>query len=251
MTWQVGPTVLTCQLTWHATIHTDVTIMSCWRHPYPGQSCGSGHLVFGSGYPIRAKKMHGARLDRHLVCACRRVRPCPTSDFNVVFTSGFVSSFSTQWYGQNTILTTFIFEQKSNTTLNHVLWYQLLGIPTGDVLIFAHWRLSTLTQCLTWFGKPFISTGEAISLYRERTRFTTIEEEESHPLFSNSQPHSISLFSVLQWQLLLAALGSPLSPIFLISLVALSLSALSFCCSLSVPIYRLQWKLLLFICQQW
>jgi len=56
---------------------------------------------------------------------------------------------------------------------------------------------------------------------------------------------------VLQWQLLLAALGSPLSPIFLTSLAALSLSALSFCCSLSVPIYRLQWKLLLLICQQW
>jgi len=37
---------------------------------------------------------------------------------------------------------------------------------------------------------------------------------------------------VLQWQLLLAALGSPLSPIFLTSLAALSLSlslSISFC----------------------
>jgi hypothetical protein len=42
----------------------------------------------------------------------RRVRACPTFDFHVIFTSGFVSSSSTQWYGQNTILTTFIFEQK-------------------------------------------------------------------------------------------------------------------------------------------
>jgi hypothetical protein len=45
----------------------------------------------------------------------------PTSNFDAVFTSGFVSSSSTQWYGQNTILTTFIFEQKSNTTSNHKL----------------------------------------------------------------------------------------------------------------------------------
>jgi len=53
----------------------------------------------------------------------RRVRPRMTFDFDAVFTSGFVSSSSTQWYGQNTILTTFIFEQK-NTPLNHMLWYQ-------------------------------------------------------------------------------------------------------------------------------
>jgi len=58
-----------------------------------------------------------------------RVRPCTTSDFDAVFTSGFVSASSTQWCGQNTIVRTFIFEQKSNTPLNHVLWYQLLGIP--------------------------------------------------------------------------------------------------------------------------
>jgi hypothetical protein len=43
---------------------------------------------------------------------CWRVRACPTSNFDAVFTSGFVSSSSTQWQGQNTILTTFIFEQK-------------------------------------------------------------------------------------------------------------------------------------------
>ena len=54
-------------------------------------------------------------------------------------------------------------------------------LKTSDVLIFAHWRLSTLTQYLTWFGKPPTSTGEAIALYRESTRFTTIEEEELSP----------------------------------------------------------------------
>jgi hypothetical protein len=62
-----------------------------------------------------------ARVDSHLVDAWWRVRACQMSHFDVVFTVGFVSSSSTQWYGQNTILTTFIFEQKSNTTLNHVL----------------------------------------------------------------------------------------------------------------------------------
>jgi len=45
-----------------STVHADVTITSCWRHHYPGQPCGSGQLVFGSGQPIRAKKTRGARL---------------------------------------------------------------------------------------------------------------------------------------------------------------------------------------------
>jgi len=70
MMWQVGPTVLTCLLPgrwcgcWHGmpTVHADVTITSCWCHHYPGQPCGSGQLVFGSGQPIRAKKTRGARL---------------------------------------------------------------------------------------------------------------------------------------------------------------------------------------------
>jgi len=87
---------------------------------YSGQSYGSGQLVFGSGQPIRAKKTRVTRGAREQIPR-RRVRTCSTSDFDVVFTSGFVSSSSTQWYGQNTILTTFIFEQKSNTALNLVL----------------------------------------------------------------------------------------------------------------------------------
>jgi len=47
------------------TVHSDVTITSCWHHHYPGQSHGSGQLVFGLGQPIRAKKTRvtrGARL---------------------------------------------------------------------------------------------------------------------------------------------------------------------------------------------
>jgi hypothetical protein len=37
--------------------------------------------------------------------------------------------------------------------------------------------------------------GEAIALYRERTRFTTIEEEESSPLYQLSTSLYFSLFS--------------------------------------------------------
>jgi hypothetical protein len=52
------------------------------------------------------------RLGSLLSSACWRVRACSPSDFDAIFTSGFVSSSSTQWYGKNIILTTFIFEQK-------------------------------------------------------------------------------------------------------------------------------------------
>jgi hypothetical protein len=109
------------------TVHADVTIMLWWRHCYPGQSRGSGRVS-----PLGKEDAWGAsaRVDSHLTGACKRLRLCPTSDFDAVFTSGVISSSFTQWYGQNIILTTFIFGQKSNTTLNHMLWYQLLGIPT-------------------------------------------------------------------------------------------------------------------------
>jgi len=147
MTWLVGPTMLTCQLTgrWHGmpTMYANVIIMSCWHHPYPGKSCGSGHLVFGSGLPFgrRRRVARVWRVGSLFSSACWRVRACPTSKFYAVFTNGFVSSSSTQWYGQNIILTTFIFEQKSNTTLNHKLWYQLLGIPAPHAEWWCLWSL--------------------------------------------------------------------------------------------------------------
>ena len=104
MTWQVGPTVLTCLwqvLTWHAdaTITScwchpgafycanDVIITVCWRHYYPGQPRGSGRLVFGSGQPIRAKKKHvtrGARLRAWTVTSSTR-----EGVFDVRFRRGF------------------------------------------------------------------------------------------------------------------------------------------------------------------
>jgi hypothetical protein len=55
-----------------------------------------------------------------------------------------------------------------------------LGIPTGDVLIVAYWRLSTPTQYLTWFGKPPTSMGE-VNIIRERKREQhRYMEEEDH-----------------------------------------------------------------------
>jgi len=78
----------------------------------------------------RRRMWRVARVASNLIVAWRCVRTFSMSDFDAVFTSGFVSSSFTQWYSQNIILTTFIFEQKSNTTLNHMLWYQLLGIST-------------------------------------------------------------------------------------------------------------------------
>jgi len=96
-------------------------------------------------------------------------------------------------------------------------------------LIFAHWRLSTLTQYLTWFGKPPTSTGEAIALYRKRTRFTTIEEEESSPLYQLSTSFYFSLLSAVMVATA-GCLGSPLSPIFLTSLALHSHFALNKTC---------------------
>jgi hypothetical protein len=95
------------------TVHADVILIRViW---YSGRVCHSGEedawLACGAL----------VRMGNHLSGACWRVRACPTSEFYAVFTSGFVSSSSTQWCGQKIILTTFIFEKKSNTTLNHKL----------------------------------------------------------------------------------------------------------------------------------
>jgi hypothetical protein len=133
-------------LTWHTDCawwcHTYIMLTSSW-HAYCACWCHycvrmtsslSGSVTWVGSTGIRVGSAHpgeedawgaSARVGRRLTGAWWRVRPCLMFDFDVVFTSGFVSSSSTQWYGQNIILTTFIFEQKSNTTLNHKLWYQL------------------------------------------------------------------------------------------------------------------------------
>jgi len=69
--------------------------------------------------------------------------------------------------------------------------------------------------------------GEAIALYRESTRFTTIEEEELSPLWQLSTSLYFSLFSAAM-AATAGCLGSPLSPTFLTSLALLfPLSTLS------------------------
>jgi hypothetical protein len=57
----------------------------------------------------------------------------------------------------------------------------LFGIPTGDVLIVVNWRLSTVIQYLTWFGKPPTFTGEELILLEiDREEITIHMEEEDH-----------------------------------------------------------------------
>ena len=64
----------------------------------------------------------------------------------------------------------FHFWAKNQTPLNHMLWYQLLGNPTGDELIIVRQRRSTQTQYFTWFGKTaYIHRRESI-LFRDWER---------------------------------------------------------------------------------
>jgi len=133
---------LLCMLTSHLhqadvipgmpTVHADITIMSCWCHLYPGQSHGSGQLVFGSGQPIRAKKTRGTH---GRVCArgrmpCRRVMESAAMS-NVRFWRRFHQwlrlglLYTVVWSKHN--FDNFHFWAKSNTPLNHQLWYQFLG----------------------------------------------------------------------------------------------------------------------------
>jgi hypothetical protein len=87
----------------------------------------------------------GARL-----CAWAVTSPArgqfPTSDFDAVFNSGFVSSSSTQWYGQNTIWTTFILSKikhpfKPCALIPIVGEFRHPHARTGGVLIVAHRRV--------------------------------------------------------------------------------------------------------------
>jgi len=112
-------------------VHADITIMSCWRHSYPGQPCGSGQLVFGSGQPIRAKKTRGARLRAWADALpesdgeCGHVRRPILTLFSPV-------ALSRPPLHSGIVKTPFwelSFLSKIKHHLNHQLWYQLLGIP--------------------------------------------------------------------------------------------------------------------------
>jgi hypothetical protein len=80
-----------------------------------GMWVGPSGIRVGSAYPGEedvCDAWHASvRVASNLAGAWRRVMTIPTFDFDVVFNSGFVSSSFTQWYGENTILTNFIFEQ--------------------------------------------------------------------------------------------------------------------------------------------
>jgi hypothetical protein len=90
------------------------------RHPYPGQSSGSSRLVFGSGQLIRAKTgdTRGQQPYRRVTAFPTRFSPVASS--LPPLHSGMVK---TQFWQLSFL------SKKSNTTLNHVLWYQLLRIP--------------------------------------------------------------------------------------------------------------------------
>jgi len=163
---------MTCLMTvrWHGMLTGCwmCILASWWCHPYPGLAHGSGRLVFGSSQLIRVKKTRGARL-----CAWAISTPARDGAWG-----GFQQwlrlflLYTVVWSKHN--FDKFHFWAKSNTPLNHVLWYQLLGILTGDVLIFAQRRLSTLTQYFTWFGKSPTSTGESQCIRgRERVTINT------------------------------------------------------------------------------
>ena len=96
----------------------------------------------------------------------------------------------------------------------------IVGIPTGDVLIIAHWRLSTLTQYLTWFDKSPTSMGEVhIIRYREKN-IIQIHGGGSHPLYSTPISHcchcSPSLFlSSCLLSLTLTHIALQIMPLFI------------------------------------
>ena len=75
------------------------------------------------------------------------------------------------------------------------MWSYVLGIPTGDVVIFPQRRLSTLTQYFTWFGKSLTSTGESHCI-RDRERITTQYMEEEDHIHSNSTLSSYTLLYI-------------------------------------------------------
>jgi len=114
---------------WVLTVYTGIMLMSWWRHPYPGLARGSGRLVFGSGQLIQVKKTRVTRGVR--LCAWAVTSPTREDISDVQFRRGFQQwlrlflLYTVVWLKHN--FDNFHFWAKSNTPLNHVLWYQLLG----------------------------------------------------------------------------------------------------------------------------
>lgn len=110
---------------------------------------------------------------------------------------------------------------------------QLLRIPThvrtDDVLIVTRWRLSTLTQHLTWFDKQFTSTGEFYFI-RDRKKIQYKYMKENNHF---TQTYSQLSFTTAHGSRV-ATFGSPLFSL------DLSRSALFLSLSLSAT-YRQEW----------
>jgi hypothetical protein len=139
MTWQVGPTMRTCQLTgrWHGipTVHADGMLTSWWRHTNPGLAHGSGQLVFGSGQPIWAKKTRvtrGARLCAWSTTPPERDGAC--GHFRRPISTRFSTVASSLPPLQSGMVKTQFRQLSFLSKIKHPfkpwLWYQLLGIPT-------------------------------------------------------------------------------------------------------------------------
>jgi len=220
MMWQWVPLCWCASWLGMSIVHANALITPWWCHP----PSGSGTWVESSG--IRVGSAHlgeedawgvSVNVGKCLVDACGLVRPCSTSEFCVVFTVVLVSSSSTWWYSQNTILTTFIFKQKSKTTLNQMLWYQLLRNPTGDVLIVVYWRLSTLTQYLTRFGKPPASWKRSILLEIEKGYNTNTWRKRITSTQTQLPAHIAALAALLSFSLILFTYSVILSNFVLLS----------------------------------
>jgi len=87
MTWEVGPTVLTCRwLDVDMAFQLDM-LTPWWRLSHPGLARGLGHLVVGSGQPIRAKKTRVTR--GACLCAWPATLPARKDDSDVRFRCRF------------------------------------------------------------------------------------------------------------------------------------------------------------------
>lgn len=109
----------------------------------------------------------------------------------------------------------------------------LLGILTGDVLIFAHRRVNTLTQYLTWFSKLSTSTGESIIRDRLRNVYNT------HG--GGGSLHS-TLLPALIVALVVAALATAIAILISFSLHTLSTFSFLFCSQIMPLFIGILWR---------
>jgi len=180
-------------------------IMSWWHHTHPGLARGSGHLVFGSGQPIRAEKTCvtcGARL-----CAWPATPPARDGCFRRPIStrvSPVDSSLPPLHSGMvKTQFWQLLFLSKNQTLLKPSALIPIVGgiqlshARTGGVLIVAQRRLSTLWHnILRGSAKPPTSTGEVHFIRdRERIQNKYMEEEDHFTLLYSQLSHTAAYSS--------------------------------------------------------